>query len=303
LITAFSKEIRPIFFIPQYLVDTFCGFTSKASERARLTVLASDKVKAGLPDSRGCPRLLTEAEINRMDAALWDDGWVARCLSWVQLAEYCEISGWEEGRLPHFQTVKKAMEARGWYSRKAARKPHVTAVIKASRMDHYKYFGCWSIEDWKNVRFSDEKHWGAGPQRTVWVHRQQGTLERGRPENIFYDAPQQRRRKKIVDDAHPENDDDAGFEIYRCHCWGAVGYGFKSKLIWYDTKSKNGKMNKTIYLQEVLEAEISTWPGGEWILEQDRDSDHGFFLSTNKIGIQDGLRNPGCPINKWFRDY
>jgi len=66
----FSKEIRPIFFIPQYLVNTFCGFTSKVLERARLTVLASDKVKAGLPNPLGRPRLLTEAEINRMDTAL-----------------------------------------------------------------------------------------------------------------------------------------------------------------------------------------------------------------------------------------
>jgi hypothetical protein len=71
-------------------------------------------------------------------------------------------------------------------------------------------------------------------------------------------ATQRRRRKKIVNDAYPENDDDAGFEIYRCYCWSAVGYGFKPKLIWYNIKSKNGKMNKTIYLQEVLEAEIST---------------------------------------------
>jgi len=53
----------------------------------------------------------------------------------------------------------------------------------------------------------------------------------------------------------------------------------------------------------VLEAEISTWLAGRWILEQDGDSGYGFFSSTNKIGIQDGLRNLGCPVNKWLRDH
>jgi hypothetical protein len=92
----------------------------------------------------------------------------------------------------------------------------------------------------------------------VWVRRQVGSLERTRPENIQYDAPHRRRQKKIVSDALPKNDDD-GQGIHRCHCWGAVGWGFKSKLVWYETSSKNGKMNKSIYLSEVLEKEVSTW--------------------------------------------
>jgi hypothetical protein len=128
-VTGFAYLIRPKIHIRQYVVDTFCGFTKKASERARLTVLTSDRVQAGLDDPRGRPRLLTKAEIDRMDRALWEDGWVARCLPWQALAEYCEI--WKTGgALPSVRTVKRALEDRGWFSRKAIRKPYVTEPIR-----------------------------------------------------------------------------------------------------------------------------------------------------------------------------
>jgi hypothetical protein len=74
LFTDFTKQIRQNYFIPQFVVDTFCGFTQKASERAILTVLTTDNVAAGLPDPRDCPRLLTDAETQRMDNAFWWDG-------------------------------------------------------------------------------------------------------------------------------------------------------------------------------------------------------------------------------------
>ena len=44
-ITAFNDEIvSKKYFIPQLLVNTFYGFTEKASKHARLTVLTSNKV-------------------------------------------------------------------------------------------------------------------------------------------------------------------------------------------------------------------------------------------------------------------
>ena len=54
-----------------------------------------------------------------------------------------------------------------------------------------------------------------------------------------------------------------------------MGFGFKSKLIFYDAGNSNGKMNQKTYLAQVLEAEVATWPKGDWILEEDRDSGHG----------------------------
>jgi hypothetical protein len=73
LLTSFAKEIRPLIFIPQNLIDTFCGFTSRASERNRKEI-AADRALASQPSQKGPPRALTDTEINRMDSALWDDG-------------------------------------------------------------------------------------------------------------------------------------------------------------------------------------------------------------------------------------
>jgi hypothetical protein len=60
-------------------------------------------------------------------------------------------------------------------------------------------------------------------------------------------------------------------------------------------------MTKAVYLQQVLKGEITTWAAGDWVLEQDRDSGHGFFLTREKIGLQDGSRNPGCSVSKWMK--
>jgi hypothetical protein len=185
-------------------------------------------------------------------------------------------------------------------SRKAARKPHNTLPIIEERLRYCEFFRHWSEADFKTLRFSDEKHWGAEPQRTVWVRRRVGATEREKPENIQYDAPQIRSRKKIVRNDLLENDDDAGKDLLRCHCWGAISWNFKSKLVWYETESKNGKMNKSIYVEKVLKDEVLTWAPGQWILEQDRDSGHGWYRKKISLGVSDGSSVPRCMVNKWF---
>jgi hypothetical protein len=161
LLTDFAKAIRPLHFIPQNIIDTYCGFTSRASERARNEELAVDRQLSGQPDGRGLPKLLTIEEIDRMDKALWDDGWTARSLPWRKLAEYCEVG--EEDHVPGEKTVREALKPRGWVSRKAARKAYNLEVIMKSRLEYYEFFRCWTESDWKSLRYSDEKHWGAEP--------------------------------------------------------------------------------------------------------------------------------------------
>jgi hypothetical protein len=84
-------------------------------------------VAAGLPETRGHPRLLTDAEIQRMDNALWWDGWTARSLSWVRLTEYYDVL--HDDKLPNGKTIQKAMETRGWVTRKAIKKIYKTRKL------------------------------------------------------------------------------------------------------------------------------------------------------------------------------
>lgn len=49
-----------------------------------------------------------------------------------------------------------------------------------------------------------------------------------------------------AEEAKPKNQN-------RVHVWGAVGYGFKSDLIFYITPNKNGKLSHRVYLEQILE--------------------------------------------------
>jgi len=234
-----------------------------------------------------------------MDRALKLDGWDTITLPWVELAQYCGIDTKDLADA----TIRTLMNARGWYLYKAARKSRNLPEVRRIRMQCHAIFGLWTDEDWKRVRFSDEKHWGAGTQRTPYIRRQPGT--RYEPQNLYYDGFQERLRDRPVDDQHPENDDQVS-GIPRLHCWGAVGWNFKSRLVWYETESKNGKMNKTLYLEKVLRDEVATWPQTEplFVLEEDRDSGHGFARTLDPLGILDGSHRPlgkkgGCTVTRW----
>jgi len=68
-------------------------------------------------------------------------------------------------------------------------------------------------------------------------------------------------------------------DINRRHCWGAVGYNFKSKLVFYNVPTnKNGKLTKAVYLNDILKTEVQRWldeGDTHFILEEDNDSGHG----------------------------
>jgi hypothetical protein len=63
----------------------------------------------------------------------------------------------------------------------------------------------------------------------------------------------------------------------RFHVWAAVGYQFKSDLLFYETSSINGKMTSEVYINQVLHGPVKEWiqRGDYFILEEDQDSAHG----------------------------
>ncbi len=110
-----------------------------------------------------------------------------------------------------------------------------------------------TAQNWRNVRFSDEYHFGYGPEGRVYVTRRPGEIDC--PDCIReIDPPRQEYEKKV-------------------HAWAAIGYDYKSKLIRYRTENSNGKMTQQIYI-EILEQEVVSWPPYA-VLEEDGDSGHG----------------------------
>ena len=125
--------------------------------------------------------------------------------------------------------------------------------------------------DWQHVRFSDEVHFGWGPEGRKLIIRPLGRIWKGHPQYIFQKETRSR-----------ENSDD----LKRVHYWGAVGYNFKSPLIRYEVPSNtNGKMTHQVYIESILEPVVAEWclEKEPWCLEEDGDSGHGLKSQNNPV--------------------
>lgn len=120
-------------------------------------------------------------------------------------------------------------------------------------------------EDWQRVRFSDEVHFGLGPQGKLMIIRKKG---------------QRKCHNCIQEETEPREVDKK-----KLHAWAAVGYNFKSDLAFYEIPTNtNGKMTQNKYI-EILEEHVVPWVkrGDNFVLEEDRDSAHGIGKGKNKV--------------------
>ena len=113
-------------------------------------------------------------------------------------------------------------------------------------------------EDWRDIRWSDEAHVGLSPEGRVRIIRKPG--ERYCPDCIHH-------KEKELDPELRE----------KYHIWAAVGYDFKSQLVFYDAGNSNGKMSLAVYRDCILEPIVGQWlsQGDQFVLEEDGDSGHG----------------------------
>lgn len=121
--------------------------------------------------------------------------------------------------------------------------------------------GQWTQQQWRRVRFSDECHFGQGPKRKLKLIRRRG-------ERFHTDCIQGNLNEKKAVNKNTK----------RFHIWAAIGYGFKSELVFYEVlTSSNGKMTNTVYVEKILKGVVKQWieRGDDFILEEDRDTGHG----------------------------
>ena len=141
-------------------------------------------------------------------------------------------------------------------------------------------------EDWYNIRFSDECHFGYGSEGKYRIIRKPG----------------ERYCQKCIQEANPKGE-PKDKDQKRVHCWAAVGWNFKSSLFWYEVPTNdNGKLSHKAYLEQILEPAIKPWldqaRSGQidpFVLEEDNDSSHkGGIVNTWKH--QNGLNHYfNCP--------
>lgn len=171
------------------------------------------------------------------------------------------------GTLVSGRTIEKAMGTMDYYKYVACQrswcsKDHATIRLEFAELMLKRYP---EKEDWRRVRFSDEVHFGLGPQGKLIIIRKKGN-------RYCHNCIQEEREPREADKK-------------KLHAWGAVGYNFKSDLVFYDIPTNsNGKMTKNKYV-EILQEYVVPWVerGDDFVLEEDRDSSHGISKGKNIV--------------------
>jgi hypothetical protein len=212
---------------------------------------------------------LTERDLDHVELFLESNGFEGHELSWSELI-------YQFGFEVHPDTLRRRMAKRLVFTFVAVTKPFLDENLAELRLQWAKDMLAKypKPEDWRHVRFSDEIHFGWGPEGRKLIIRPRGSAWRGHPDCIH------RKETKSKD-----NPDDSK----RLHFWAAVGYNFKSPLVPYQVPSnQNGKMTHQVYIESILEPIVSQWclEDGLWCLEEDNDSGHG-------------LRSKDNPVEKW----
>jgi hypothetical protein len=230
-----------------------------------------------LNETRGRKSKLSGADIAAGDSLLEEQelGMEAKGMPWGAMV-------WELNLDVSAATFRRTMgEALGYGKHKAAVKGFLPQGTREARK---KWASDMKLkypnpEDWYRVRFSDEVHAGYGPEGQLWIARKPGSAMRYRHDNIQHrDAPLKK-----------------GEDRPRVHAWAAVGYDFKSDLIFYKVPGNtNGKLSHEAYIEQILEPVVRPWVerGDDFVLEEDGDSGHGGGPKARKNN----------PVAKWKQD-
>ncbi|KAI5787122.1 hypothetical protein EDC01DRAFT_729216 [Geopyxis carbonaria] len=207
-------------------------------------------------ETRGRKKKISQEQVKRMEEIIEENGREGHRLSWNALAHEAGVEASET-------TVRLTMGVMNFRHCKTCKKKWVNPSTAEHRVD-------WSRvmlerypdpDDWKDVRFSDEIHFGYSQGwDTPYVLCKPGCQTC--PDCIGQDVPPDDKYAKKV------------------HAWAAVGYNFKSKMIFYDSGNANGKMTHKCYVEQILEPVVKPWlqdpTVDRFVLEEDGDSSgHG----------------------------
>jgi DDE superfamily endonuclease/Transposase len=225
-------------------------------------VLECDTTTRARPTRTGRPPKLSDVRVNEI-IEYCSENWEHRILDYEAIVK-------ELGLECTASTLQKRLHQRGYFRCVACQKPYLTAAQVLGRL-------LWAIahlfwhEEWLKVLWSDEVTFLVGG-RTVKckVTRKRG--ERTHPTCIQH-------------------------QFHRGHttavnAWGAIGYGYKSPLIFVHGSGKKGALTQKDYLaqvlsriQPILEAFAAVThllcPSAEPLFMEDGNSAHGHKSTRN----------------------
>ena len=226
-------------------------------------ILAYDTPERARPNRRGPAQKLTDARVDEI-IEYCSENWEHRIVKYDVLCK--------ELNLPCTpSTLQRRLHQRGYYRCTACQKPYLTAAQVIGRL-------LWAIahifwhQEWLKVLWSDKVTFLIGGRTCKEkVTRKKG--ERIHPTCIQH-------------------------QLHRGHttpvnAWGAIGYGYKSPLLFIHGSGKIGAFCQTDYLAQILEAHLqpileafaaithSLRPSAEPLFMEDGNSAHGHKSSHN----------------------
>ena len=203
-------------------------------------------------ETRGRLRVISAEKLREMKRILQEEGIEAHVMTQEQLGykvglEY--IGEMVKNAIGFIYYRKCIAYKKGWVNERTTRNHKAQAEVMKERYPRPK--------DWHCMRFSDEVHFGYGPQGKLRIIRKTG---------------EQYCPNCIQEDKEPNEKDK------KCHhCWALMGYNFKSDIYFYKVPGNtNGKMSQKVYIDQILEPivkpQIDTHH--DFVLEEDGNLDH-----------------------------
>lgn len=279
-----ALEAKGIPYTQKFLEDTF-----EASNKQVRNALSSstERTKKRSQLKARNHEKLSERDVDRVCQFLDENEEMAKDLTWAELVD-------QFGFPIHWVTMRNRLHKRGYFIFRS-----VSFEWIDEELAKYRVRWCEIMlqrypnkEDWYHIRWSDETHFGWGPEGPKTILRKRGHGTRYKPTFI--------QRLEANDDTQEEK------IAKRVHFWGAIGYNFKSNLIEYKIPlNNNGKMTMEAYKNQILDVEVLNWCKEEtrWVLEEDGDSGHGNQSKDNLIiqwKKEHKLQKGSKTKNSWF---
>ena len=262
---------------------------SRSQGYASLSIPASKRNDPEWEETRGRPSKISDQDQAAMEAVLWDERYEGMNLNWAGLAREAGVETECNAR-----TLHRTMGTLGY--RRCLSLPGVVvggAVLTGGGVDG-STVGCsrsWvhkkarerrveyaermleaypEPHNWRFVRFSGELHFGFGLDGKVRLMPKPGEkfCESCRQQQE-QSQPQQKPDAEAALPADEEQSPATGGgsggwqrDVKRLHAWAAIGYGFKSELIFYDdstSPNNTGVMAMQDYRDKILEPVIKPW--------------------------------------------
>ncbi|KAK4096906.1 hypothetical protein N658DRAFT_501080 [Parathielavia hyrcaniae] len=161
-------------------------------------------------DTRGRKKKLNREALIQIERCIEQGGFDSRTLPWEAIPSAAGLDIDVSGR-----TVRRALRELNFRCCIACERQYRSQASKDNQVEYSRAMLEQYPEpkDWYHVRFSDECHFGWGPQGKIWVLR--------------------RPWERYCPDCMVEKDAPVEKDLQRLHCWAAVGHDVtKSLNLW-----------------------------------------------------------------------